>query len=719
MRDHFMNHNAAPKRGDRSTRRDFMKTAAATVMAARWEGLIGPATLNAANASLKAAPPQKPYPQRVISWCSTLDDLAWPSRAVRDKIQRRADQMAAAKIEAAIQFGFHYRFDFAWNFGAVHGYLADVSTALHERNIQFLDHFSCNVIARPRTAADVLEFHTHERHCVNLYPDSVAAREAGYEGHRFNDLRETLIASGEPTYIQRYAGECLCHNNPEFLAMHRAYLQRLVAEVPMDGLEQDDMSFYGSFATCGCRYCREKFRRQFGRELPPLADRDFWGDTSGPPADWGNYRNPAFRDWVRLRYQSNADHLKMVREILGPDKILMTCCSSSGPLRLNGMGLSAEEWIDEVDWVMMENVGLSPKSVQWPGIEPEAMLHKGIAASKSPAGAPAITISYFTFPDGAYLGWAIARYWGVGNWASTLWGRLPVDPPGAKEEAELVLPYNQWETAHPLEAPGRDVIDLQLAFIRASRDNGWRDAQGRDAWQRVQRWPEYLTRNNVGYRFVTTRELEAGSPQLSTSLPLILDGCAHVSDRVCQTLRDFVTRGGRLWVAPPLGDCNELAQPRAESLFEVLSQDKKLQERVLVIDPELGPAVLTELIRKEQFAPRIRYASGPRGWSARLRVHGQRLCLHLLNTNLQGEPHPTIVDGRGGKILYKVHAEAVREPLVLEVDCTDLPALLDATLESPDLQGSRAVTVQSDKNGHLYLSINLEGVRLYAVVTGQ
>jgi hypothetical protein len=710
---------AAPKGGDRSTRRDFMKTAATAVMGAECERLFAPATLEAAKAPLSAALPQKPYPRRVISWWSTINDLEWPSRAVRDRIQRRSDQMAAAKIDAAIQFGFHYRFDFAWNFANLHGYLADVVTALHDRNIQFMDHFSCNVIARPRTPADVLGFHTHERHCVNLYPDAVAAPEAGYAGHRFNDLRETLIASGEPTYIQMYAGECLCHNNPDFLAMHRAYLQRLFQDVPLDGLQQDDMAFYGSFATCGCRYCREKFRRQFGRELPPLSDREFWGDTSGRPADWGNYSNPAFRDWVRLRYQSNADHLKMVRETIGPDKILMTCCSSSGPLRLNGMGLSAEEWTDEVDWIMLENVGLSPKSVQWQGVEPEAMLHKGIAASKSPAGAPAITTSYITFPDGAYLGWAIARFWGVGNWASTLWGRMPVDPPGAKEEAELILPYNQWETAHALEAPGRDVIDLQLAFIRASRDNGWRDAQGRESWDRIRRWAEYLTKNNVGYEIVTTRKLEAGSPKLSTSLPLVLDGCAHVSDRVGQALRDFVTRGGRLWVAPPLGDHNELAQPRVKSLLEILMQDKILQERILVIDPELGPAILAELARKEQFAPRIRQISGPTGWSARLRLHGQRLCLHLLNANLQGEPHPTIVGGRGEKILYRINTEPAREPLVLEVNCSGLPMLYDATLESPDLQGSRDVVVQSDKIGLMQLSINLEGVRLYAMVAGQ
>ena len=698
---------------DKSTRRDFIKRSAAAMVGMKCENVFASSAPQAADTAALAKQGKRTYPSHVISWWSNINDLEWPARAIRDRIQRRADQMAAAKIDVAINFGFHYRFDFAPYFGALHGYYHDVATALHERGIQFMDHFSCNVIARPRTPEDVRQFHTHERHCVNLYPDPIAARDAGYAGYRLNDLRETLIASCEPTYIQMYAGECLCHNHPDFLKMHKAYLQRLFAEVPLDGIHQDDMAFYGYFATCGCRHCREKFHRLFGRDLPPLSDPDFWGDTSGRPYDWGNYSNPAFRDWVRLRYQSNADHLKMVREVIGPDKILMTCCSSSGPTRLNSMGLSAEEWVDVVDWITMENVGLAPKSVEWPGIEAEAMLHKGIAASKSPAGTPAITISYFTYPDGAYLGWAIARYWGVGNWATTLWGRLPVDPPDAKEEAELILPFNQWEVAHPLDAPGRDVPDLQLAFIRASRDNGWRDARGHDSWDRLRRWPEYLTRNYVGYEIVTTRVLKTGT--VSTSLPLVLDGCTHVSDLVCQVLRDFVARGGRLWVAPPLGDCDERAQPRASSLVATLQNDKNLRERVLVIDPEVGPQAIAGLIRQGHLAPRIRKISGPEGWSARLRVHGSKLCLHLLNAKLQGEPHPTVVDGRGGQILYRIATQPAREPLVLEVDCTGLPKFDQAMLESPDLAVPRTAAIRATSDRHVRLTTNLEGIRLYAV----
>jgi len=99
-----------------------------------------------------------------------------------------------------------------------------------------------------------------------------------------------------------------------------------------------------------------------------------------------------------------------------------------------------------------------------------------------------------------------------------------------------------------------------------------------------------------------------------------------------------------------------------------------------------------------------------------LRLHGQRLCLHLLNANLQGEPHPTIVGGSGEKILYRINTEPASEPSVLEVDCAGLPSLNQAALESPDLDAPRTVTVESIGNERLKLTLNLEGIRLYALV---
>jgi hypothetical protein len=54
--------------------------------------------------------------------------------------------------------------------------------------------------------------------------------------------------------------------------------------------------------------------------------------------------------------------------------------------------------------------------------------------------------------------------------------------------------------------------------------------------------------------------------------------------------------------------------------------------------------------------------------------------------------------------------------LVLEVDCAGLPSLHQATLDSPDLRAPRTVTVESTGNERLQLTLNLEGIRLYAMV---
>lgn len=455
-------------------------------------------------------------------------------------IRRRADAFAKADVDAVIQFGFHFRFDFAPYFGALHGLFADIADTLHERGIKFLDHYSCNLLARPNSWEERLSYHTHQRHHVDLYPDPIAAETAGYSGYRFRDLCEIDLVTGGPAYTPSYQAELSCHNNPNFLAMHAAYLKRLFSEVPLDGVQTDDMCLYNYFRSCGCEFCRERFRREYGHELPPLTEVDFWGETSevldiwgntpGDPITWGNYDNPAFRDWVQMRYQSNADHLKMVKEIIGPEKVLMTCCSTSAPQILNSMGLSYESFIESCDWAGLENCGLGADTVKWENIEPEAMLQKAIALAKPNGPAATVACSYTIYDDGAYLGWSLARFWGVTNWISTLTTGLLEDPGDTKEEAELIAPYNNWERQHETSGDAEDVVDVRVAFLRANRDCAVRDENGTEYWELARRWTLALLQRNLGCKFVISRELEDSEACKNDTSPIVLDGCRCVSD---------------------------------------------------------------------------------------------------------------------------------------------------------------------------------------------
>jgi len=503
--------------------------------------------------------------------------------------------------------------------------------------------------------------------------------------------------------------------------MHEAYLRRQLEEIPLDGIMADDMCDYAYFRACGCRYCRERFRHELGHELPPVTDRSFWGDTSAHPSRWGNYDNPAFRDWVLLKYRGTADHLAMVKRVIGADKILLTCCSSSGPKILNSLGLSYESFINSCDWVLMENCGLAADSVAWANKEPEALLHKSIASLKA-APTPAVAISYFVFPDGAYLGWAMARFWGVSNWASTLLqGPFP-DPEAGKEEAELVGPYNRWEKQHGPAGTGEDVLEAVVAFARATRDTGWVDGRGKEHWERARDWGLALARRGMGYRFVLSPELESAEALLALGVPLILDGCACLSEAQCDALSAYLAAGGRAIVSPPLGAADERGFARQTPLHEALARDAARAPGLIVLgDGEDAAPALERLVSDSVFSPRIRVLSGPSYWSLRLRVHDGSLVVHVLSRGLQGTEHPDI-PGRPStsRVLHRITAPESTGLLEFVV-AHHLARWQSASLVSPELAASRAVRCEpvAGASAAVKLSVYLRGIRIYGMVQGE
>ncbi|MBK5196458.1 MAG: twin-arginine translocation signal domain-containing protein, partial [Proteiniphilum sp.] len=391
--------------------------------------------------------PDIPFrPRRVASWWNTLDDLLWSQKVIRDKVKRRAEGFASANIDTAMNYGFHVRFDYANYFGRLNEYFHFVKEELHKYDIKFIEHYSCNHVHRPRSKEEEDKLHRRHRHHVLLYHDPQAAEHAQYEGHLFRDLFEVDLIDGTRGYSLQYHMEAFCHNNPGFLDMHQKYLERLIREVDFDGYEIDDMCDYVGLRACGCKYCRERFEKDYGRTFPPFSDASFWGDTTKPMLYWGNYDNPIFRDWISMKDDIIADHVQMVKDVIGK-KPLFTCCSSTGPIVLNAISLNLERIADKLDFYMLENVGINLHSVNWGEKDAEALQQKDIAAKRGKS--PAIALSYTIYSDGGYLGWSLARFWGVANWASTFQHRVyEEDPADSMETEDVIRPYNNWEVKH-------------------------------------------------------------------------------------------------------------------------------------------------------------------------------------------------------------------------------------------------------------------------------
>ena len=651
-------------------------------------------------------------PRRAASWWTTLDDLLWPEKKITDRIKRRAESFAKANMDTAINFGFHIRFDFSNYFRQLHGYFANVCDELHQYNIKFMEHYSCNHVERPRGEAELKAMSKGQRHHVLLFHDSVAAPFAQYEDHFFNDLCEVDIRNGNRGYANDYQLDVFCHNNPAFLDMHQKYLLRLMKEVPFDGIEVDDMCDYSGLTTCGCIYCRQRFKKDYGHEIPPFASGDFWGDTSKDKSTWGNYENPTFRDWMRMKSDGVIDHLKMIKQTIG-DKPLMTCCSNAGPIVLNTIALNLEKMAPYLDFFMLENVGITIETINWTPMDAEALYQKDVTAKK--ANAITIAISYTIYPKGGYLGWCLSRFWGVSNWSSTLIGRLEENPADALEIQEIVGQYNAWDIANSdlNDITGKDQVEIRLMTSLFCRDNGWRDADGFEQWDRVKAWSAHLIRHQVGYRLLRSQELSDTHALINEHTPLVLDGVACVSDHQFNALESFLHQGGKVWLALPFGTHDEKGFRRTQPLSKKLQGTAYLH--LTIIETSVKSDSLKSLIDQNHFKPLLKQVSGNPRWAARIRNYGDGPAIHFLYTDLVAVPHPSIKESSGRAILKEFYSTGADGMLAFEFDSQRIN-LDDLYLMTPELGIEKRKVIIEKKSPELsILQIDMKNAHTYAV----
>ena len=650
-------------------------------------------------------------PARTASWWCTLEDLLWSEKKIIDKIKYRAEAFSNAGIDTVMNFGFHIRFDFSNYFGQLHGYYANVCEELHKHDIKFMDHYSCNHVERPRGEEEFKTLHRNQRHHILLFHDPIAAEYAQYEGHLFKDICEVDLRDGSRGYARQYQLEAFCHNNPEFLDMHEKYLKRLMKEVPMDGIEVDDMCDYAGLTTCGCVHCRERFKRDYGHDIPPFGDNSFYGDTTKPMLLWGNYENPVFRDWIRMKADSVADHLKLVKKTI-VDKPLMTCCSSSGPIVLNSIALNLEKMAPYLDFFMLENCGINVSSTDWMKMDAEALHQKDIAQKRN--NAPAMALSYTIYERGGYLGWCLSRFWGVSNWSSTLNQRLEEDPKDAMEIEDIIGPYNNWEikNSNLNYRNGQDLIEVRLVNSSYCRDNGWRDGEGFEQWDRAAIWSLNLVRNSIGYRFVRSEELSDADTLCKENTPLILDSLACVSDSQFNAVKTYLSKGGIAWLALPFGTYNEKGFRRDVPLSEKLVRSGF--KNLILIDSAINSNPLEKLIQKGIFHPVLTQLSGDTRWAARIRFYDGKTVIHFMNTALIAVPHPSIKDMGGNSILKDIESGSKDNNLEYRIRTNKAP-VTQLSVRSPELGVEiRKADIKDMKKGFSTIKINLEGVKIYA-----
>ncbi|MEK6705056.1 MAG: hypothetical protein AABZ06_04660, partial [Bdellovibrionota bacterium] len=304
---------------------------------------------------------------------------------------------------------------------------------------------------------------------------------------------------------------------------------------------------------------------------------------------------------------------------------------------------------------------------------------------------------------------------GVHNWISTLTQGISEAANDVEEEACLIKAYNRWELDFECSGGGCDLIELQLAFIRANKENGRRDSGGQEYWQRARQWALALMERNIGYRFVLSQSLDKADIMNFIDAPLILDACACLSELELERIRNFLKHGGQAWITAPFASHDNNNRSRNP---EPLAELQKAFPGIRLLPHEDVTELLGGIIGEGAFSPLINMAGSNLDWKIRLRLHDGRLSIHLLNTALEGVAHKVAMDRWGReKVLHKITSRGSAEPLVFDLDleklgcCDYRPFLL-----SPELSSSREVKIQTIAKNRVRFSVELSGIRLYAIM---
>jgi hypothetical protein len=284
------------------------------------------------------------------------------------------------------------------------------------------------------------------------------------------------------------------------------------------------------------------------------------------------------------------------------------------------------------------------------------------------------------------------------------------------ETEDIIGPFNNWElkNSNLNYRDGKDLAEVRLASNSHCRDNGWRDADGSEHWDRIKAWSASLVKKNIGYRFVRSAELSDPEALCKEDTPIILDGLGCVSDSQLNALKVCLSRGIKVWLCLPFGTHDERGNKRSVPLSVELQKPRS--RNLILKGAETASEFLEKLIQKGLFHPVLKQLSGDTRWAARIRSYKDKSVIHLLNTALAAVPHPTLKDIPGVPILKDIESKIVDNNLVYEINTRNINFSNPSVL-SPELGDEiRNVEILNKRNGHSIVNINLNGVRIYAVV---
>lgn len=316
-----------------------------------------------------------------------------------------------------------------------------------------------------------------------------------------------------------------CLNNDDYSREYFKRLDYLIKESSPDGLMVDESNLL--YDTCGCSWCREKFQKETGIDLPE-AGTLWFGDLSSSV-----YKR--FLAWRVEKFKQEQQKIKKVLNKYRPDgKILAYYAAPYYEKAWADHSTSIDatgEIADTVGWEVLASFN-KVINQQWPAFISTLKMVRAVSELKN--GNCWFVDSYHKkYPD-LFFHWLL----GLSQGAHQYWSLYRQYP--------AVDALSQWEMKHESFLAGlRNSADLAVV-LSTFNNNSIQASSGQ-----INRASSFfavgsaLTLAHIPYKVITDKDIQ--SPGLNDKAKtVIMMNIGILSDSQAETIRQFVKNGGTL-----------------------------------------------------------------------------------------------------------------------------------------------------------------------------
>ncbi|MBR5478997.1 MAG: hypothetical protein IKU84_02360 [Clostridia bacterium] len=360
----------------------------------------------------------------------------------KEDFLRRAEEFKKNGVTIAENFSVtHFRFGFFPYWEKLKKAFKLYVEAFHECGIEVYEHHSACLVH------DLLRSEGWERFQgdIDSYTHFTSSVENWIEVPRFlvgepeiygKKLRTMLQIDGRTGKVADtvYKTNAFCFNNPDYRYAYFRYIKELLEEVPFDGMENDDVQWFGDGHACTCEHCRRLFKEEYGYDLP---------EPSGWDEFYNDYSNPVFIAWLRFKKDSTERFYRDLTKLydsMGLHEIGRPNYQSD-ILKWNPTFSGFDSCLDQWDMIMQENCFSAIMRASYPEFMAEA-IHRFSAGERN--GVPSISYFYPENQDDTYFAWALSRTWGQ-LYSGTFEGKdiTVIEKPYRDFEKKNILAYTE------------------------------------------------------------------------------------------------------------------------------------------------------------------------------------------------------------------------------------------------------------------------------------